>query len=197
PSLHVSANLGQDSSSERKKIYIITAPHSTCPPSHTSSTGHPCDSEAGSNAELLHKLLDHSLLYRKPLSERAKGDLNRHETWNDPWRVKLRELVQSSTCEGVIDVHGFPPESSQYDYYFISQDPNAEFENFLSRYVYQQCAEVGIYGPEQALKGLENSIMIDALQFKSKVILIEIREGLSDYKKRKLLEALAQGVKKF
>jgi len=159
--------------------------------------GHPCDLEAGRNAELLHKILPNSTLYIRPPYERAKGDMNRNETWNSPWRVKLREMVQSPDCAGVIDVHGFPPNSSEYDYYFISQDPTSDFSRSISEYVYRECTLAGMVGPEEALKGGENSIMIDAIQFQSKVILIEIREGLSTYKKRKLLEILAAGVRKF
>lgn len=165
-----------------KIFYIVTAPHSKCPPGIVRR----CDRRALEGAKIVYnqlKALNLPAVLHLPNVYREIIDMNRPIARYTPYRAKLRQYIRRAQSEGylpiVLDIHSFPDISESFGN--IGDSPPCfvilymrEIEGIIRR-----LAENGAFaGTRTALiqGGRVNDISMDAISLGAIPFLIEFNE---------------------
>lgn len=175
----------------------ITAPHAFCDESNPERN---CDRVARAAADALHQALIQRGITSHEMSAhtlRSDCDLNRDVCYNHPFRIQVRNHVESDPGVRVlIDVHSFPPQDPSWgSLEVVVLDDYSTRMRSLAAGIYTALVDGG--ADVIQAQGVTNSIQDEFNRGGIQSTLIEFNEGLSNQRLFELCEIIADHLARF
>lgn len=172
------------------KTILITVPHAKCV---STGSNHSCDTIALSRGKALEMSMQNrgiNIQLCAANTNRLVMDENRDESWNDEYRINIRNIMNEQNVAMLVDVHSYPNEGSfkGYDMYilYLEELISSGYAYGLNKFLDEKGYRVG-----RTRGSRVNSIMREATEMNIPSILIEFNEGMDEAREEKLVQDIA------